>query len=277
MLGDRCPVIFRDKCTNTTINVDTTDNSVFLMSPQSQCYWIHRIDTPVISDSSVHYCITFRSINRSYKNSTLIVGDSNTNHIYFAHEKNRSNLGRDIYGRRVQAFTIDEIEPIDCIGFQNILIQVGLNNLKNRYAEVVGSIDINGIFDKWLLKVTAIKQLCPYSQIVVSPIPPTRVRGLNDKARRFNALFFSCLNKFWVELGFNNFLDINHDLLDDNLGRLRILNSGRRDKIHLGRLGISKLGLMIKEVILMPRYKVDSRSYSGVVASISDTTLHAPR
>ena len=117
---------------NTTINVDTTDNSMFSMSPQSQHYWTHRIDTPVISDSSVHYCITFRSINRSNRNSTLIVGDSNTNHIYFAHEINRSNLGRDIYGRRVQAFTIDEIEPIDCIGFQNVVIQVGLNNLKNR-------------------------------------------------------------------------------------------------------------------------------------------------
>ena len=224
------------------------------MSAQLQHYWTHRIDTPVISDSSVHYCITFRSINRSNKNSTLIVGDSNTNHIYFSHEKNRSHLGRDIYGRRVQTFTIDEIKPINCICFQNVVIQVGLNNLKNRYAEADGTIDINGIFDKCLLKVTAIKQLCPYSRIVVSPIPPTRIRGLNDKARRFNALLFSCLNKFWVELGFNNFLDINHDLLDDNLGRLRILNSGRRDKIHLGWLGISKLSLMTKEVILMPRY-----------------------
>ena len=67
-LGDSCPVIFRDKCTNTTINVDTTDNSMFSMSPQSQHYWTHRIDTPVISDSSVHYCITFRSINKSNKN-----------------------------------------------------------------------------------------------------------------------------------------------------------------------------------------------------------------
>ena len=35
----------------------------------------------------------------------------------------------------------------------------------------------------------------------------------------------------------------------------------------LGKLGISKLSLMIKEVILMPRYRVDSRSYSAVVGS----------
>ena len=124
--------------------------------------------------------------------------------------------------------------------------------------EADGTIDINGIFDRWLQTVISINQLYgfdymgrvyPYSRIVVSPIPPTRVRGLNDKGKRFNALLFSCLNKFWVELGFDNFLDSNHDLLDDNLGRLRLLSSGRRDKIHLGKLGISKLSLMIKEVI----------------------------
>ena len=28
-LPDSCPVMFRDKCTNTTINVDTIDNSIF--------------------------------------------------------------------------------------------------------------------------------------------------------------------------------------------------------------------------------------------------------
>ena len=271
-IGDNCPVIFRDKCTNATIKLDTVDNSIFSMSSQSQHYWAHKIDTPIISDSSVHYCITFRSINRNDKNSTLIVGDSYTNHIYFSHEKkNRSDLGRDIHGRRVQAFTTDEIEPINCVCFQNVVIQVGLNNLKNKYAEADGTID------KWLLKVITIKQFCPYSRIAVSPTPPTRVKGLNDKAIRFNALLFSCLNKFWVELGFDNFLDPNYDLLDDNLGRLHILSSGRREKIHLGRLGISKLSLMIKEVILMPRYKVDSRSYSGVAASMSNTTSHTPR
>ena len=115
------------------------------------------------------------------------------------------------------------------------------------------------------------------SALIVSPIPPTRVRGLNDKAKRFNALLFSCLNKFWVELGFDNFLDSNHDLLDDNLGRLRLLSSGRRDNIHLGQLGISKLSLMIKEVILMPRYRIYSRSFSGVLGSLHNSTLYPPR
>ena len=30
-IGDSCPVTFRDKCTNATINVNTVDNSVFVM------------------------------------------------------------------------------------------------------------------------------------------------------------------------------------------------------------------------------------------------------
>ena len=131
-IGDSCPIVFRDKCTNATMDVNTTDNSIFIMSSKTQHYRTRKIDTPVISDSSVHHCITFRSVNRSKKNSTLIVGDSNTNHMYFSYEKSLSVLGRDIYGRRVQAFTIDEVEPINCIGSQNIVIQVGLNNLKNK-------------------------------------------------------------------------------------------------------------------------------------------------
>ena len=52
-IGDNCPIVFRDKCTNATIDVNTTDNSIFIMSLKSQHYWTRKIDTPVISDSSV--------------------------------------------------------------------------------------------------------------------------------------------------------------------------------------------------------------------------------
>ena len=53
-----------------------------------------------------------------------------------------------------------ELNPKSCIGFQNIVIQISLNNLKNKYAEADGSIDICGIFDRWLQKVITFKQLC---------------------------------------------------------------------------------------------------------------------
>ena len=145
-LADSCSVTFRNKCSNDKVNLDTVDNSLYSMSYKSQLYWTHKIEAPVQSDKSVHYSITFQSINQKNANSTLIVGDSNTNHIYFAHEKQRSNLGGSIYGRRIRAFPIEEICPTDCIGFQNIMLQVGLNNLKNKFA-VNGTVDVCRTFD----------------------------------------------------------------------------------------------------------------------------------
>ena len=177
------------------------------------------------------------------------MGDSNTNHIYFAHEKQRSNHIGSIYGRRIRAFTIEEICPTDCIGFQNIVLQVGLNNLKNKFA-VNGTVDVCGTFDSWLHKVISIRQMCPYSRIIVAPVPPTQIRGLNDRAKQFNALLFGCKNKFWVELGFNHFLDPDTGLLDNGFGRIFQVTTGRKDRIHLGRLGIARLSFMIKESVL---------------------------
>ena len=147
------------------------------------------------------------------------------------------------------------------------MVQVGLNNLKSKFASIDGSIDIAGTFDNRLLKIIEIKRACAYSRIIVVPIPPTKVRSLNDKSISFNNMLFSCVNRFWYELGFNQFLDPNTGLFDNNYGRVFKVSTGRRDVIHLGRLGISKLSLMIKDDVMMPRYMTDNRSYSSIVGS----------
>ena len=123
----------------------------------------------------------------------------------FHHENKNSELGKGPYDRPIKAYTIEEINPIDSIGYQNIVFQVGLNNMKNKYALTDGSIDIESTFDQWLSKLVAIKRLCPYSRIIVSPIPPTKIRSLNDRARKFNRLMFTCQNRFWQQLGFDCF------------------------------------------------------------------------
>ena len=95
---------------------------------------------------------------------------------------------------------------------------------------------------------------------------PTKIRDLNDRAKQFNHRIFSCVDKFWNCLGFHSFLG-DDGLLDDNMGRYFNAITGRRDKIHLGKLGISRLSLMIREAVLCPRQVVDHRSYSSVVHS----------
>ena len=266
--GDSCSVNFKDSCCDKEHSLNISDNCLCSMSLKSQHYWSHKIEHPVLSETSVRYSIVFKSMRRNNKNSTLIIGDSNTHKIYFDHEKGkRSDLGKEIFGRRLTAFTIEDINPNDAIGFQNIVGQVGLNNMKDQYALADGSVDVEGAFVKWSEKLLLIKQLCAYSRIIVVPIPPTKIRTINNRAKKFNALLFSCMNKFWLELGFGGFLDDHNDLLDNNYGRYYEVERGRKNGIHFGRLGISKLALMIREAIISPRYRVGHQSYANIVSN----------
>ena len=141
-LGDTCQVRFTDKVTGITNDNAVTDNSLYIMSSQSQLYWTHSVAKPVLSENSARYSITLRSTSRSNYNATIIIGDSNTHNVRFYHENRRSDLGKDIYGKRVKAYTVDEINPADAIGFRNVLAHIGVNNLKNKYALGDGSIDV---------------------------------------------------------------------------------------------------------------------------------------
>ena len=219
----------------------------------------------MLSESSVRYSITFRSINRNNKNSTIIIGDSNTHFIRFHHESRSSDLGKEIVGKRVKAYTIDQINPHDAVGYHNIVVQVGVNNLKDKNANLNGSVDIEKTFDDWLTRVVEIKRLCPKSNIIVSPVLPTRIRVLNDRAKKFNALIFSCRNSFWRTLGFNCFLDNDSDLLYENFTRFKCMTTGYKDRIHLGRRGISKLSLLIRDAVLHQERGTAYRSYANVV------------
>ena len=72
------------------------------------------------------------------------------------------------------------------------------------------------------------------------------------------------MNKFWCELNFNSFLN-SSGLLDDNYGRRFYVNTGFRDRIHLGMLGISRLELLFRDAILDRSGNVDGRLYIDVV------------
>ena len=146
----------------------------------------------------------------------MIIGVSNTHNIKYYHENKRRDLGKEITGKRVKAFAIDQINPHDASGYRNIVIQVGINNSNNK---LFVSIEI--AFDDWLKKIIDIKHLYPCSNIIVAPILPTQIRALNDRAKAFNNMLFSCRirNPFWQTLGFNSFLD-DDDLLDSNFTRL---------------------------------------------------------
>ena len=70
-----------------------------------------------------------------------------------------------------------------CLGYRNIIFHIGINNLKDRRHNsngIGGHVDINAVFDSWLMEVVKLRSLCPYSQIIVSPILPTQIKVLNS-------------------------------------------------------------------------------------------------
>ena len=71
---------------------------------------------------------------------------------------------------------------------------------------------------------------------------------------------------FWSHLNFSSFLGPD-GLLENNFGRFFRINTGKRDRIHLGRLGIARLALLIREAVLYPGKVTGNRSYSSIVLS----------
>ena len=117
------------------------------------------------------------------------------------------------------------------------------------------------VYEQFLLlkeKIDYVRSLCPQSNIVVSPILPTKIDWLNQRAMEFNQYLFEYLTIVDIKnLNFNVFLDTNWDKLDNDLG---CYNSA--DKIHLGRNGIRILAKLIKDAIL--KRGTDGRSFASV-------------
>ena len=71
-----------------------------------------RIDTANLIDAYL-YSITFRSVGKNYKNSTIIIGDSNTKQLKFSTGKHREillHLDTTCRGKRLETFHISQID-----------------------------------------------------------------------------------------------------------------------------------------------------------------------
>lgn len=273
-VGEMVPIIFRDKVSGREETISPNDGSLYVMSKSSQHYWTHCMEEIDLGDG-VRISITFRSVGDNYKNSTIILGDSNTKHLKFSSgaKGEKGTFGYKIPGKRVETFHIGNIDPSNCIGYKNVVVHCGINDLRDsspgRLETDPEPTDIAAHFQKLAEKVSAIKVLCPYASVHVSPVLPTRNLKLNQRVVAFNQMLFDfvandkrgegvkCLN-------FNQFLDANTGVLRDDL-RVWDTQAGcysRRDILHLGRVGVRLLAGCVREIIFDNH--ITSRSYSNV-------------
>ena len=282
-LGAQRDLTFRDITTGGEKVVTAESRSLYFMSQPSQFLWTHRMDPADNRDDSsseVRYSLTFRCVGSNFTNSCIILGDSNTQHLAFGErptKKDKPAFGHKLPGKRVQAYTINDINPEDCIGYQNVIVHVGVNNLKSTRRPMLSrdtrDVDVYDKFSQFRDKLAHIRLLCPKANIIVSPILPTKLQWLNERALEFNHYLFQYLEtvKHIKSIDFNEFVDMKNGLLKDEYGCYKNRES---DMIHLGRKGIGKLATLMKDIVLISRR--DFRDYASVVRP-RDITGHLDR
>ena len=254
-VGDTCDVTFRKRDgTNEEVVKSIKGKSMYVMSRISQAQWSHRIDSSP-TGRSLRYSITFRYVSKNGNEATIIQGDSNTRHLKFGSGK--GTFGDRLPGKRLLRYTIDTIEPEACIGYKNVVIHCGINDIRRPQA------DVRDCATRLIGKLDKISRICKSStKIIVSPILPTKLQHLNERAILFNHLLFDYVNRVNPRIGcldFNNFLDSETGLLANQYGSFR----DRSDAIHLGSSGIFTLSRVIVEKIR--GNLVDGRLFSDVL------------
>ena len=226
--------------------------SLYVMTRKSQAAWSHGIEKST-EFQGVRYSITLRTVAKRYYRSTIIMGDSNTRYLKFG--IGSGTFGYNMPGEAIYAPRIEDLDPTACIGYSNIVVHCGINNIKNRGTSVPDCAK------RLINKVESIRSLCPKSKVTLNPILPTKIDSLNSRCKQFNNITFDYMDAqqdhFLQRLNFNIFADERTDLLKNELGRFN-----NYDTIHLGSSGIKLLVKLVKERVCGSR--VDGRPYAGV-------------
>ena len=211
-------------------------NSVYLMTRSSQGWYRHGIEPA--ESSNDRFSLTFRCVSQKNKRSVIIQGDSNTKNIKFG--AGIGTVGETYPGTRIKAAKVSDICPENCIGYSNVVLVCGTNNLRVGY--VNNNSDIRKVVDEYKSKLCSIKQLCPASKIFVVPVLPTRNVKMNRNIVRFNSMLSDMLN----QSSFGNvFFPGVYSFLDSK-GLLSARLTRNNDDIHLGDKGLAQFVRLIK-------------------------------
>ncbi|KAL5251610.1 hypothetical protein ACHWQZ_G009278 [Mnemiopsis leidyi] len=241
------------------------DNSLYVMTRSSQNWFKHGVPQPNPGeDVDERISITLRCINNKKTRSILLMGDSNTKEVKFG--EGSGTVGASYPGRRVKANMIKDIDPEKCVGYQNVFLHCGTNDLRNEY--VTGKDYIHKLVGTLQSKLCVIEQLCPNTNVFVVPVLPTRNHTMNENVMYFNKLVDVMLNKRFPNISFSGvygFLD-SKGLLDSRLMR----SNSSDDFIHLGKRGIAKYVAMMKSCVYRKVKSIEHQKTKQESAQVVD-------
>ena len=283
-LGKERTVHFSNNAEDQATSINVKDSSIYVMTRFSQDLWRHGI-SPLVSDDSdnntstevpqqpspsenIRYSFTFRHIAPHYINSTVIVGDSNTQNVKFG--KGFGTLGSWVPGKRVKAARIQDIPPPKEIGpHRNLVIHTGINDLtnENRPPNRV-------LVARLRAKCRDIQTVYPNMRVYISLLLPTKSRFVNNRVTELNNLIldmaFGQKNMFVID---NSILGDEGGCMPSKYGRFRNSTPNVNDIVHLGREGIKVFCVNIKNSIMSRgrdqsrnRYKAGRGNYVDAVS-----------
>ena len=223
-------------------------NSVYTMSKTSQSWFQHGLPQPAEGEEvEERFSITLRTIEKPMKRKILLMGDSNTKNVNFG--EGSGKVGKSYPGNRIKASKVGNIQPHLCIGYSDLFLMSGTNDLRCEY--INDEEQIHSLVLQLKGKLREIRQLCPRIKIFVVPVLPSRIPKMNENIGKYNELvdhmLYTYFPDIWYE-GIYSFLD-NNGLLSKNLAR-------GEDKIHLGSKGIAKLVRYIKTCVFQREKEV---------------------
>ena len=186
-------------------------------------------------------------------------------------------MGYFLPGNRIETYHISNIDPFKCLGYQNIIIHVGVNDIRDkspgRQVDDPAPSDIVSHFEKLKEKIELINILCPKSSVFVLPVLPCKVKILNMRASRFNQKLVDYSNFINPKI---RVLDVSKFVKDSSLNPIYGCYNNPNDKLHLGSNGIKKLVEIFKENISCFRYR-DRRAFSSVLSGRGEHVRAPPQ
>ena len=243
-LGEDRTVRYKEKFGETEKPVIAKSRSLYTMTRSSQAFYTHQIDSQ--PNSKLRYSLTFRTVSNKFRKSTLILGDSNSKWLAFG--EGEGKFGRSLPGKRVEAARVCDINPYDCAAYSHVVIMAGTNDLRPKY--VSNRADVQRVVDTVRDKIDIILSLRKNIKIVLLPVLPTRLNGMNRQIHCYNRMLYD-----YFILGGSNF-NISMPALHEFFDNEYLLRKGLArtdDAIHLNSSGLAKLAKIIKTHILGER------------------------
>ena len=258
-LGAVRPMTFYSRFNGSSPVISTeplTHGSIISFTKHSQVFWKHEIPTD-LSIATSRISLTFRNIAPFFKNSTIVLGDSNTKHFRFGMSTSENpTFGKWLPGKRVSAMKVMNIPSAEhVVPYNNVIIHTGINDLRCENPPTPIQL-------VWHLesRCAQIHHLSPNTQIVISPLLPTKDANINEQVYWYNSLLHQLCDKHprlkLISYCSSLFAD-NRGILMSDMGRYDRKNNCplESDSVHLGAKGLRLFRYYIKASIIPPRFR----------------------